>query len=54
MKEQDEAYKIRRAYREGLLEGMWTTYRILMKEISKVEDKLHKDYPETRGTDPGY
>jgi len=54
MKEPDEKYKIRRAYREGLLEGMWSAYRILMKEISKQETELHKDYPETRGEDPGY
>ena len=44
----------RRSYREGYLDGLWEAYHIIMKKINDVTNELHKDYPETRGEDPGY
>lgn len=53
-KENYTEYRKERTRREEEVRKLWDKYHKLMKKIREAEDKLHQDYPETRGEDPGY
>lgn len=53
-KQNYKKYREERRRREQEVENLWIEYRKLKKKIEDVTDKLHQDYPETRGEDPGY
>lgn len=47
-------YKQERTRRETEIKELWKKERAMVKMIIELEDKLHKDFPETKGEDPGY
>jgi len=49
-----EEYKKERNRREEEIRKLWNQEHSIMKKIRKLEEKLHEDYPETAGEDPGY
>jgi hypothetical protein len=53
-KENYEEYKNERNRRQEQIKELWRKYHKLMNKIREAEDKLHKDYPELAGEDPGY
>lgn len=53
-KQNYKEYREERRRREQEVEDLWIEYRKLKKKIEEITDKLHQDYPETRGEDPGY
>lgn len=53
-KESYSEYRKERTRREEEVKKLWDKYRKLKREIHEAEQKLHEDYPETAGEDPGY
>jgi chromosome segregation ATPase len=49
-----EEYRKERNRREEEIRALWDKEHKIMKKIRDLETKLHDDYPETCGEDPGY
>ena len=47
-------YKKERIRRETEIRKLWDEEHAIMDKIRELELKLHKDFPETKGEDPGY
>lgn len=53
-KENYTEYRKERNRREEKVRELWDQEHEIMKQIREAEKKLHEDFPETAGEDPGY
>lgn len=53
-KENYEEYRKERQRRQEEVQKLWNEEHMIMKKIREMETKLHEDFPETAGEDPGY
>lgn len=48
MTKEEQLYQtkmLEKIYREGFIDGLWHANNEIMKKISELQTKMHKDYP---------